>query len=356
VSSSGDQWWRGRRVLVTGHTGFKGAWLALWLLELGADVHGLGLGPPSDPSLYALARLADDVPSHEVDVRDAARVAEVVAQVQPEVLFHLAAQPLVRRSLEEPLETFAANVMGTANVLEAARRAEELRVVVNVTSDKCYENREWEWAYREIEPMGGADPYSASKGCAELVTNAYRRSFFSADGVLRLASARAGNVIGGGDWATDRVVPDLVRGALDGQPVAVRSPAALRPWQHVLSPLSGYLALARAAWEDRAFADAFNFGPPDNDARPVSWLVEQFVERWPGDVQVDMADGSAPNEAKLLKLDSSRARARLGWDPGWTTDEALDATVEWYAAHSQGADARELTLKQIAAFRASSPG
>jgi CDP-glucose 4,6-dehydratase len=352
VIGTGDDWWRGRRVLVTGHTGFKGSWLLLWLLELGADVHGLGLAPPTDPSLYALTGLADDAPSHNVDIRDAGRVADVVAQVKPEVIFHLAAQPLVRRSLEDPLETFAANVMGTAHVLDAARRVDDVRVVINVTSDKCYENREWEWGYREMEPMGGTDPYSASKGCAELVTAAYRRSFFSSDGAPRIASARAGNVIGGGDWATDRIVPDLVRGALDGQVVAVRSPDAERPWQHVLSPLSGYLLLARTAWDDAAFADAFNFGPLDNEARPVRWVVERFLDRWPGEVEVEMADGSAPGESRLLKLDSSRARAKLGWEPSWTVDQALDAAVDWYAAVAGGSDARELTLAQISAFSA----
>jgi CDP-glucose 4,6-dehydratase len=227
-------------------------------------------------------------------------------------------------------------------------------VLINVTSDKCYENREWEWGYREIEPMGGADPYSASKGCSELVTAAYRRSFFAGDDAPRVASARAGNVIGGGDWAEDRVIPDLVRGALAGEPVAVRSPEALRPWQHVLSPLSGYLALAEAAWADRSFADAFNFGPPDNDAQPVRWLVQRFVDRWPGEVEVEMGEGSAPSEARLLKLDSSRARVRLGWNPVWMVEQAIDATIEWYAAYSEGIDPREMALGQISAFAAAS--
>jgi CDP-glucose 4,6-dehydratase len=348
--------WRGKRVLVTGHTGFKGSWLTLWLLHMGAEVQGLGLGPPTDPSLHALARLGDEVPAHEVDIRDGQRVADAVAAANPEVLFHMAAQPLVRRSLRDPIETFAANVMGTAHVLEAGRHQDDLRVLVNVTSDKCYANREWEWGYRENEAMGGGDPYSASKGCAELVTAAYRKSFLGNGDGMRLASARAGNVIGGGDWAEDRLIPDLIRGAEAGTAVVVRFPQAVRPWQHVLNPLSGYLMLAEAAWADPAFADAFNFGPADEDAQPVGWLVERFLSRWPGELEVEFGDSTAPPEAGLLKLDSARARTRLGWRPAWAMDEGLDATIAWYAAHAEGADPRAVTLDQVSAFMAAGAG
>ena len=345
------EFWRGRRVLLTGHTGFKGSWMAIWLTSLGAQLHGLSVDVPTEPSLYRLSRIAESVEWIEADVRDYDSVEAAVARTRPEVVVHMAAQSLVRRSFADPRGTYETNVMGTVNVLEAVRRrGEDVRVVVNVTSDKCYENREWEWGYREDEPMGGHDPYSNSKGAAELVTSAYRRSFFADPGGARLASARAGNVIGGGDWGEDRLVPDIMRGALAGTAVRVRNPNSIRPWQHVLNPLSGYLALAQALWDDPAAALGWNFGPADDDARPVGWLVGRIAERWPGGVRSELDPGPHPHEAHHLKLDSSRARARLGWSPRWDLPAAVDAVVEWYAAYAAGDDAHAVTLAQIDRF------
>lgn len=336
--------WSGRRVLVTGDTGFKGAWLALWLRELGASVVGLANGVPTEPSLWEAAGVGALIEHHEGDVRDAARVAEVVAAAAPEVVFHLAAQPMVRRSYLEPAETYATNVMGTVHVLDAIRRAGSVRAAVVVTTDKVYDNREWPWGYREDEPLGGHDPYSSSKGAAELVTAAYRSSFFGADGACAVASARAGNVIGGGDWGEDRLVPDIFRAVAAGAPVRIRNPHAIRPWQHVLNPLSGYLVLAERIADDRAFAKAYNFGPSDDDVRPVGWLVEQLA------VASEIDDGPHPHEAHWLKLDSSLARTTLGWAPSWDLAEGLRATADWYRAHRAGEDVLALTRAQIASF------
>jgi CDP-glucose 4,6-dehydratase len=343
--------WRGRRVLLTGNTGFKGAWLSLWLMEMGAEVTGLATGPPTEPSLYALAGLDRDVAQDAVDVRDAEAVAQAIAARRPEVVIHMASQSLVRRSFRDPVETYATNVMGTVHVLDAVRRAaDDVRVVLNVTSDKCYENREWEWGYREDEPMGGFDPYSNSKGASELVTSAYRSSFFADDAGPVLGSARAGNVIGGGDWGEDRLVPDIMRGALAQGPIAIRRPDAVRPWQHVLNPLSGYLELIQALWDDRALAGGYNFGPADEDARPVGWIVDRIAGRWPQPLDWRIDPGPHPHEATWLKLDSSRARTRLGWRPAWGLDRALDMIVDWYTALREERDVRATTLAQIGAF------
>ncbi len=339
--------WSGKRVLLTGHTGFKGGWLGLWLQSLGAEVQGFALAPPEGPSLFEAARVAEGMASAIGDIRDLAAVRRVVAASRPEIVFHLAAQPLVRQSYAEPVETYATNVMGTVHVLEALRGAAGVRVVVCVTTDKCYENREWPWGYREDEPMGGHDPYSSSKGCAELVASAYRRSFLQ-DAGIAMATARAGNVIGGGDWATDRLVPDVLRAFELGEPVVIRHPDSTRPWQHVLEPLAGYLALAQRLWEDgAAVAEGWNFGPRDEDARPVRWIVERLAAAW-GEGARWQSDGAAhPHEAHFLKLDISKARARLGWQPRWRLDEALARIVDWHRAWRAGDDARTLCLRQI---------
>jgi CDP-glucose 4,6-dehydratase len=344
--------WSGRRVLVTGDTGFKGAWLALWLTELGATVVGFADGVPTRPSLWEAAGVGALVEHHDGDVRDAARVAEVVATARPEVVFHLAAQPMVRRSYAQPAETYATNVMGTVHVLDAIRRAGSVRVGVIVTTDKVYENREWPWGYREDEPLGGHDPYSSSKGAAELVTAAYRSSFFAGDGTAAIATARAGNVIGGGDWGEERLIPDIMRGALDGAAIAVRNPEAVRPWQHVLNPLSGYLRLAQALYDDPGQQGGWNFGPAFDDAQPVREIADRLTELWPGELDWDLDPGPHPHEAHFLALDSTKAREQLGWRPTWNLDEALAGIVAWYTALRDGEDMQRVTLAQIEAFEA----
>jgi CDP-glucose 4,6-dehydratase len=352
VGAVNPGFWRGRRVLLTGHTGFKGAWLALWLQSLGAQVTGFSINVPTQPSLYELARIGEGMESIEGDVRDREAISSAVEASAPEVVIHMAAQSLVRRSFVEPGETYATNVMGTVNLLEAVRaNGDGVRAVVNVTSDKCYENREWEWGYREDDPMGGHDPYSSSKGCAELVTAAFRRSFFADSDTARVASARAGNVIGGGDWGADRLVPDLMRAALAGEEVHVRNPSSIRPWQHVLNPLSGYLLLAQGLWDSAEHASGWNFGPADDDARPVGWIVERIAHLWPHELRWAHDDGPHPHEARYLKLDSSRARARLGWRPLVELDATVESIVEWYLKLHAGSDMRSETLAQIDALQ-----
>jgi CDP-glucose 4,6-dehydratase len=340
--------WRGRRVLVTGHTGFKGSWLTLWLGQMDAHVIGLSSGVPTSPSLYDEARIGELVDEVHADVRDFPAVARALDKHRPEVVFHLAAQSLVRRSYREPRETYEVNVMGTVNVLEAVRRAGSVRAVVNVTSDKCYDNREQGRPFVEDDPKGGHDPYSSSKGCAELVADAYLRSFFDphADGP-RLASARAGNVIGGGDWGADRLIPDIVRAALSGAVISIRNPNAVRPWQHVLNPLSGYLQLAQALTARPATAGGWNFGPPQQDAKPVSWLTDRIGALWPEDLRWEVDPGPHPTEAHFLALDSTKARTGLGWAPVCGLDDALESIVAWYTARRAGRDVRRATIEQI---------
>ena len=341
--------WTGRRVLVTGHTGFKGGWLSLWLHQLGAEVTGFALPAPTDPSFFDQVRLGELIDHVEGDVRDASAVERAIAKCEPEVIFHLAAQPLVRYSYAEPVETYATNVMGTAHVLDACRRAASVKAVVCVTTDKCYENREWVWPYRESDPLGGHDPYSSSKGAAELVIAGYRRSFFQDSGPA-VASVRAGNVIGGGDWAQDRLVPDIIRAMAAGQRPVIRSPGSIRPWQHVLDALAGYLLVAERLVEgDRTAASAFNFGPSDDDTRPVAWLVERMLEHW-GATGWDRPDAAQPHEANLLRLDSSKARDQLGWKPVLALDEALTMVVDWHRQTIQGADPREVSISQLEAY------
>ncbi|GAO01372.1 CDP-glucose 4,6-dehydratase [Anaeromyxobacter sp. PSR-1] len=351
----------GRRVLVTGHTGFKGSWLTLWLDSLGAEVTGYALAPAGSPSLYVAAGVDAACTSVLADVRDAANLAAVVREARPELVFHLAAQPLVRASYQAPVETLETNVLGTAHLLEAVRAAGAPCGVVVVTSDKCYENREWAWGYREDEPMGGFDPYSMSKGATELVVSSWRRSFFPparlASHGVALASARAGNVVGGGDWAEDRIVPDAIRALAAGRPIPVRNPRGVRPWQHVLEPLGGYLLLgarlAPGAPARAAHCEAFNFGPRHEDARTVREVVETLVAAWGGGAWEDRSDPAAPHEAGVLRLSVEKAWARLGWAPRWSFEEGLRRTVEWYRAHAAGAGApalAELCRAQIRAY------
>lgn len=339
--------WAGKRVLLTGHTGFKGSWLSLWLQALGADVHGLALAPPTTPAMFDEAHVGAGMTSTIGDIRSFEAVDDAFRAARPEIVFHLAAQPLVRESYEDPLGTYATNVMGTAHVLEAARTSGSVRVLVNVTTDKVYENREWLWGYREDEPLGGFDPYSSSKGASEIVTSAYRRSFL-ADADIAVASARAGNVIGGGDWATDRLVPDILRAVEAEQPVRIRNPHSVRPWQHVLEPLSGYVRLAERLWDDgEAVAQAWNFGPLDSDAKPVQWIVEQLLSAWPQNRGWNVDPGPHPHEAAYLKLDISKARAQLGWEPRWSLATALSEISTWHQVWLARGDIRAETLRQI---------
>ena len=344
--------WKNKRVFITGHTGFKGSWLSLWLHSLGAEVHGYALDPPTTPSLYELCRLEKRVRSTIADVRDRESLARTMASARPEIVIHMAAQPLVRDSYKLPVETFSINVMGTVHLLESVRSCPSVRAVINVTTDKCYENREWVWGYREHEPLGGYDPYSNSKACSELVTAAYRSSYFNpADhgkhGVA-VASARAGNVIGGGDWATDRLVPDCLRSILKNEKIIIRNPQAIRPWQHVLEPLSGYLVLAqKLCWEAARYAEAWNFGPDDKDAKPVEWIVKRLCSKWGDNASYGIDSSKHPHEAHYLKLDCSKARSVLGWHPRWELDHALDSIVSWMRTYQGGKNVAEACLNQI---------
>jgi CDP-glucose 4,6-dehydratase len=343
--------WNGRRVLVTGHTGFKGAWLSLWLQSLGARVTGLARGVPTQPSLYELADVGSHMSELAVDVRDGVGVLEAMREARPEVVLHMAAQPMVRRSLRDPALTYEVNVMGTVNVLDAVRHAgEQVLAVVVVTSDKCYENRNGaQRRFVEEDPLGGSDPYSSSKACAELVAGAYRSSFFSGDGAPRIATARAGNVIGGGDWGEDRIVPDAVRAADTGEPLLVRNQDAVRPWQHVLSPLSGYLCLAEALSSTDDAARAWNFGPSAGDAKPVGWIVQRLAELWGGELSWRLDERPNPPEAGHLALDSGAAERLLGWRPAGGLEDALELVVAWHRAQRAGEDMRRVSLAQIAA-------
>lgn len=345
--------WRNRRVLLTGHTGFKGAWLALWLRQLGAEVTGLSRSLVGERSLFEEAGIADILTDRRGDVRDPAAVQRAILDVQPEIVLHLAAQALVRYSYAEPVETYATNVMGTVHVLDAVRRLPGACVALIVTSDKCYENREWVWGYRENEAMGGHDPYSSSKGCAELVTSAYARSYLGGT-AHRAVSARAGNVIGGGDWGQDRLVPDLVRGLLRGQSVPIRNPEAIRPWQHVLEPLCGYLLLAeRAAADPSAAEQGWNFGPGPESEVPVRRIADTVCRSWPAPDGWHFAgEPGQHHEAQVLRLDSTKARSRLGWRPRWSLDQALDACIEIYRSGLTGPALRDVADRQIASYAA----
>lgn len=347
--------YKGRRVLITGHTGFKGAWMCLLLRKLGADVYGYALNPPTNPSLYELAGIDKLITSTIGDIRDYALLSKTIDRVKPEIIIHMAAQPLVRDSYKNPIDTYAINVMGTVNLLEAVRHTPGLKAVVNVTTDKCYENKEWVWGYRENEPMGGYDPYSNSKGCSELVTASFRSSFFNPahykqHGVA-LASARAGNVIGGGDWATDRLIPDIIKSIIAGEKVQIRSPFAIRPWQHVLEPLTGYLTLAEKLYtEGTAYAEGWNFGPWDEDVKNVEWIVDHLCKNWGENASYEIDKNNHPHEATFLKLDCSKAHNLLGWKPVWNIEKTLETITEWYKVFMNNGNLLDVTNNQINAY------
>lgn len=347
--------WKSKVVLVTGHTGFKGSWMCLWLQRLGAKVIGFSLLPPTEPSLFAVAGVSGGMTSIEGDVRDLDALNTVMQTYQPEIVFHMAAQPLVRYSYQNPVETYGTNVMGTVNVLEAVRHSNSVKSVVVITTDKCYENREWAWGYRENEPMGGRDPYSSSKGCAELVTSAYRDSFFASESYehhgVGVASVRAGNVIGGGDWARDRLIPDIMKAIQQNQPVLIRNPNAIRPWQHVLEPISGYLCLAEKLWTSTDYAEGWNFGPNDEDAKPVGWIVDYLTKLWGNGASWVLDEGSHPHEANYLKLDCSKVKSRLGWSPKLSLPIALEWIVEFYQGYFEGDDVCKIVESQIEQYQ-----
>jgi CDP-glucose 4,6-dehydratase len=375
MSSKSGFSWRGKRVFLTGHTGFKGGWMALWLASKGAIVRGYALDPCTEPALFDVAGVGSATgslsqqisPENDIrgDIRDKAALEAAMQPFAPEVVFHMAAQPLVRFSYEDPIGTYETNVIGTARVLDCIRRTPSVRAVVSVTTDKCYENKEWAWGYRETDPLGGYDPYSSSKACAEIVSAAYRQSYFPVEKLAKpgghttaIATARAGNVIGGGDWSMDRLIPDLVRGFCAGEPVKIRSPHAIRPWQHVLEPLHGYMRLAEELLapdpaQAKKFATAYNFGPSEDDAREVGWIVEKMAGFWgDGATWIDDSATETVHEAGYLKLDASRARASLGWKPHLRLETALEWLVRWYRAWQSGADMHAFTLAQIEAYEA----
>jgi CDP-glucose 4,6-dehydratase len=347
--------WQRKKVLITGHTGFKGGWLSLWLQTLGAEVIGYSLSAPTQPCLFDLARVGDRMTSVIGDIRDLPHLMQVMKTYRPEIVIHMAAQALVRESYKSPVETYAVNVMGTVNVLEAMRQVESVKALVNVTSDKCYDNQEWVWGYRESEAIGGYDPYSSSKGCAELVTAAYRNSFFNMADYNKhgvgIATARAGNVIGGGDWASDRLIPDILKAWQSGEKVVIRYPQAMRPWQHVLEPLSGYLTLAENLYRDGAnYGGAWNFGPNESDAQTVGWIVEQMANLWGNEVCWTRENLVQPHEAHYLKLDCSKARSQLKWQPKLDVKTALAWVIDWTKALQPGADMKDVTINQIKQF------
>jgi CDP-glucose 4,6-dehydratase len=347
--------WKGKRVLITGNTGFKGSWLTLWLQALGAEVTGYSLSPPTHPNLFELARASNCTTSVLGDVRDLNSLQRVLKEKTPEIVLHLAAQTVVQTSYEDPVETYSTNVMGTVNLLESIRRLDQPCVVVVVTSDKCYGNNEWIWGYRENEPMGGRDPYSSSKGCAELVVEAFRKSYFSANTSTQqrilVGSGRAGNVIGGGDWTKNQLLPDIMRAFLSCRPVRIRNPHAIRPWQFVLEPLNGYLSLAEHLWNyGQKFAEGWNFGPFDEDVKPVSWIVDRLVSMWGDDACWETDKEVYSHEDQILKLDIAKARSKLGWSPKLRLEQALEWVVEWYKAYQARKDMHELTLAQITRY------
>jgi CDP-glucose 4,6-dehydratase len=351
------EFWKGKRILITGHTGFKGSWLCMLLNTLGAEISGYSLEPPTEPNLYKLCNINSFVKSTIADILDFDSLVNKIEKEKPEIIIHMAAQSLVRLSYNEPVMTYQTNVMGTINLLEAVRisKTRSVRVIVNVTTDKCYENKEWIWPYRENEPLGGYDPYSSSKACSEIVTASYRNSFFNSqeynDHKVAIATARAGNVIGGGDWAKDRLIPDIVNSLLNNEKVIIRSPNAIRPWQHVLEPLNGYLILAQRLYEEPQTAiGAWNFGPSENDAKKVIWIVEKFCEKWSTEASFEIDRTLQPHEANYLKLDSSKVRNILGWKPIWDLEITIDKIIEFYIIYKENNSVLEICNSQINQF------
>jgi CDP-glucose 4,6-dehydratase len=347
------EFWKGKKILVTGHTGFKGSWLCMLLNSLGADISGYALDPPTNPNLYSLCNIDSFVKSTIADIRDLDSLQSKIETDKPEIVIHMAAQPLVRLSYDEPVMTYQTNIMGTVNVLEAIRvsKSKTVKVLLNVTTDKCYENKEWIWPYRENEPLGGYDPYSSSKACSEIVTAAYRSSYFSSGSLeVVIATARAGNVIGGGDWAADRLIPDVVRSVLENKQIIIRNPYSVRPWQHVLEPLTGYLMLCERLFTDgSSFAEAWNFGPDDADAKTVEWIVEKFCSEW-GDASYKLDSNVHPHEATFLKLDCSKAKHKLNWQPKWNLDKVIESIIKFSKAYRNRDNISDLCKSQILEF------
>lgn len=351
------QFWKDKVVLLTGHTGFKGSWLSLWLQKIGTKIIGYSKSVPTNPSLFEVANVQNRMTSILGDIRDLDHLKEVIHEYKPEIVIHMAAQSLVHRSYEDPIETYSINVMGTINLLEAIRIEGKTKVVINVTSDKCYENKGSTRGYREDDPMGGYDPYSSSKGCSELITSSFRNSFFNSDEYekhkVALASVRAGNVVGGGDWARDRLIPDIMKGIMNHNAIKIRSPNAIRPWQYVLEPLNGYLSLAEKLWHNGPeYSGGWNFGPMDNDVKPVSWIVEKISQQWKNNIRWELNAEGYQHEAHYLRLDCSKARDKLGWFPKTNSEQAIELTIEWYKQYEQKHDIREFTEEQIKNFSA----
>lgn len=347
-----SDFWRDKKVFLTGHTGFKGSWLSLWLHSLGAKVYGYALKPPTSINLFTEANIHTFIESNTIaDIRDMTQLEKSIKNAQPDIVIHMAAQPLVRQSYIDPVETYSTNVMGTVSLMEAVRNNSSVKVILNVTTDKCYENRERILPYHESEAMGGYDPYSSSKGCSELITSAYRRSFFAESNVA-VATARAGNVIGGGDWAVDRLIPDILRSISEDHPVMIRNPNAIRPWQHVLEPLNGYLQLTQKLYQEGIkYAEGWNFGPNISDAQSVKWIVEELIQQWGDGARWQFDDKKNPHESNYLNLDSTKAQVQLDWHPKWTLNQALKSIVSWHKAHQCGDNMQEFSLEQIADFQ-----
>ena len=340
--------WIGKKVFITGHTGFKGSWLSLWLQNMDANLKGYALNPDNNPNLFNTARIDSGMISHIGDIRDLKKLTESLVDFEPEIIIHMAAQPLVRESYINPIETYQTNVMGTLNLLEASKKLKNLKSVVIITTDKCYENKEIDIGYKESDPMGGYDPYSSSKGCCELLVSSYRRSFFNEKKSPAIATARAGNVLGGGDWSEDRLVPDILKSFENNKKAIIRFPDSIRPWQHVMDPLSGYLILAENLYKfGHDYASSWNFGPDYEDCKTVKWIVKEISERWAGDVKWAVEKHIQPHEAKLLKLDCSKAKKLLNWYPIWNLGETLDLVINWHRSWVEIADMREITLEQI---------